>query len=133
MPSPNEHEHELRSLTGSSLTTAAQNLVNLIRPLQLLTLTSSAPNAEAIDRNNVPQILSAIEELVLHLQPETPLYAGFHDGHVHNPLGAAAYAFQDDVILPILQALSHDETDLPPRFSQTSSPIRLYLPSFAIS
>jgi len=80
--------------------------------LQLLTLTSSAPNAEATDCNNVPQILSAIGKLVLHLQPGTPLYAGFHDGHVHNPLGAAAYAFQDDVILPILQALSHDETDL---------------------
>ncbi len=54
-------------------------------------------------------ILSAIESLPLTLAPGEPLYAEFHDGQVHDLLGGAACAFQDDLVEPLLGGLVNDE------------------------
>jgi hypothetical protein len=37
------------------------------------------------------------------------LYAAFHDGQVHDPLGGGSYAFEDDLIQPLLFGLVNDE------------------------
>ncbi|KAI1168937.1 hypothetical protein F5B18DRAFT_658022 [Nemania serpens] len=43
------------------------------------------------------------------LIPNTPLFTTFHDGQVHDPLGGGAYAFQKDIVGPMLLALLEDE------------------------
>ncbi|KAH6641174.1 hypothetical protein F5144DRAFT_527412 [Chaetomium tenue] len=55
------------------------------------------------------EVLSAIESLLRTLNPGQPLYAAFHDGLVHDPLGGGSYAFRDDLIKPLLEGLVHDE------------------------
>ncbi|KAI1099063.1 hypothetical protein F4804DRAFT_345826 [Jackrogersella minutella] len=50
-----------------------------------------------------------MQGLVHTLIPESPLFATFHDGQVHDPLGGGAYAFQNDIAEPVLFALLKDE------------------------
>ncbi|TQN67013.1 hypothetical protein CSHISOI_08440 [Colletotrichum shisoi] len=81
----------------------------------LLTVTDAAaasePPATASARSSscCREILSAIQNLTSALTPRSPLFAAFHDGQVHDPLGAGSYAFQTDILGPVLSALVHDE------------------------
>ncbi|KAK4236810.1 hypothetical protein C8A03DRAFT_16585 [Achaetomium macrosporum] len=77
----------------------------LIGLLHNLTADKGASTPDGSTRD----VLSAIEELLLELTPGAPLYAAFHDGQVHDPLGAGAYAFRDDFIGAILLGLANDE------------------------
>ncbi|KAK5993555.1 hypothetical protein PT974_06989 [Cladobotryum mycophilum] len=54
-------------------------------------------------------IISAIQALASVLFKDRPLFAAFHDGQVHHPLGGGAYAFQNDIVGPVLLALANDE------------------------
>jgi hypothetical protein len=58
---------------------------------------------------NYERILTATQSLVHALIPENPLFMTFHDGQVHDPLGGGAYAFQNDIVGPMLLALLEDE------------------------
>ncbi|KAK0718710.1 hypothetical protein B0T21DRAFT_295630 [Apiosordaria backusii] len=55
------------------------------------------------------EILSAIRDFVPSLNPNNPIFASFHNGQVQNPLGGGSYAFQDDIVGPVLSALVDDE------------------------
>lgn len=89
---------------------AAQELVTLLGPL---TQDGGVPPGHPDDarpeceRGN---ILSAIESLLHVLTPGQPLYPAFHDGKVHDPLGGGAYAFQKDLVGPLMSSLVHDES-----------------------
>lgn len=96
--------------------TAAQNLVRLLVPL----LTDEAGPSSAtsqlaqlqdisLQTSTCREILSAIQALVPTLTPKSPIFATFHDGRVHDPLGGGSYAFQEDVVEPVLLALTNDE------------------------
>ncbi|KAI1108981.1 hypothetical protein F5Y14DRAFT_445026 [Nemania sp. NC0429] len=50
-----------------------------------------------------------MQELTKTLIPGDPLVATFHDGQVHDPLGGGSYAFQKDIVGPLLRALLEDE------------------------
>lgn len=90
----------------SSRVKAAQNLARLLAPL-LSNGTEQCPvNTQP---NNHREILSAIQAFVSKLTPESPIYATFHDGRVHDPLGGGSYAFQNDIVKPVLSALINDE------------------------
>ncbi|KAM0234627.1 hypothetical protein ACHAP5_010021 [Fusarium lateritium] len=96
---------------------AAWNLVNLLTPLLLPNTQSSSatfqqgilPEHGGLPTTSCKEILSAIQALVPTLTPNSPFFAMFHDGEVHNPLGSGSYAFQTDIISPVLQALVNDE------------------------
>ncbi len=90
---------------GSASTAAARALVELLTPLAA----SDKETAVQVPESNVVGILSAIQRLVPTLTPNHPIFASFHDGQVHDPLGAGSYAFRDDVVGPVLSALVHDE------------------------
>lgn len=94
---------------GSQLDTAANKLVDLLGSLP----TDDKISAEA----KSAEVLSAISTLVPALTPNRPLFASFHDGQVHDPLGGGSYAFQFDIIGPMLLALYEDE-----RQSSTEDP-----------
>ncbi|KAF5710899.1 hypothetical protein FMUND_9250 [Fusarium mundagurra] len=55
------------------------------------------------------EILLDVQKLVTALMPEKPIFASFHDGMVHDPLGSGAYAFQGGLIQPLVEALVRDE------------------------
>ncbi|KAI0503049.1 hypothetical protein F5B22DRAFT_640434 [Xylaria bambusicola] len=55
------------------------------------------------------RILTATQRLANALIPDHPLFMTFHDGQVHDPLGGGAYAFQNDIVGPMLLALLEDE------------------------
>ncbi|KAJ5291706.1 hypothetical protein N7478_000957 [Penicillium angulare] len=63
----------------------------------------------ALSSINIEDTLSAIKTLLPTLTPQSPIFASFHDGQVHNPLGGGSYAFQKDLVGPILRALIVDE------------------------
>ncbi|KAF2261440.1 hypothetical protein CC78DRAFT_608167 [Lojkania enalia] len=65
--------------------------------------------ATAIPVKSYIEIISAIQALVPTLSFEKPIFATFHDGEVHDPLGGGAYAFKDDLVEPVLLALINDE------------------------
>ncbi|KAF4447831.1 hypothetical protein F53441_8697 [Fusarium austroafricanum] len=97
--------------------TAARNLVSLLTPLFTSDSRPSSatcpqeqlPELGALPTSRCREILSAIQALVPVLTPNSPIFATFHDGQVHDPLGGGSYAFQTDVIGPILHALINDE------------------------
>jgi hypothetical protein len=89
-------------LGEASSGTAAQKLMGLLHQLETHT---SSPTSHT----NTREILSAIDGLVREVTPGNPLYAAFHDGQVHDPLGAGSYAFRDDFVGPILLGLVDDE------------------------
>ncbi|KJZ73244.1 hypothetical protein HIM_07441 [Hirsutella minnesotensis 3608] len=43
-------------------------------------------------------IADAVQEFIDSRHPQPPLFAALHDGQVHDPLGAASYAFQDGIV-----------------------------------
>ncbi|KAK4032958.1 hypothetical protein C8A01DRAFT_40577 [Parachaetomium inaequale] len=95
----------------SGRASAARDLIALLTPLANL---DEGPVSSRQSDGNPPfsercRILSAIESLLLALVPDQPLYAAFHDGKVHDPLGGGAYAFREDLVGPLLAALVHDE------------------------
>ncbi|KAF7552458.1 hypothetical protein G7Z17_g4299 [Cylindrodendrum hubeiense] len=96
------------ALDGAS---AARNLVSLLTPL--LTddtgYSSGTSSPVQMSTRDCRGILSAIQALVPTLIPDSPIFAAFHDGQVHDPLGGGSYAFQDDLVGPVLQALLNDE------------------------
>ncbi|KAM3451055.1 hypothetical protein MY3296_005562 [Beauveria thailandica] len=55
------------------------------------------------------QILTAVQALVSVVNPTDRLYAAFHDGKTHYPLGGGSYASQKDLVGPLLRALAQDE------------------------
>ncbi|OAR01422.1 hypothetical protein LLEC1_04652 [Akanthomyces lecanii] len=89
---------------------AAQELIDLLEPL-----TTSSDGGEAASGGDGPDtsLLAAIQNLVSVLDPVEPLYAAFHDGKMHHPLGGGSYAFQYDLAGPLLLALAHDEAAEP--------------------
>ncbi|KAJ0163210.1 hypothetical protein CTA2_3343 [Colletotrichum tanaceti] len=96
---------------GAAAAAAAGNLVNLLEPLLADAAGSSESPATVSARSSSRrrEILSAIQHLTSALDPGSPLFAAFHDGQVHDPLGAGSYAFQNDIVGPVLSALVHDE------------------------
>lgn len=101
-------------VTVSRRAAAARKLVGVLNDLILADSTEPGQAASSVSLDSLsggkPQrVLSAIEGLLLELVPGIPLYAAFHDGQVHNPLGAGAYAFRDDLIDPLLFGLANDE------------------------
>ncbi|GAB1212143.1 hypothetical protein ATERTT37_001273 [Aspergillus terreus] len=96
--------------------TAAQNLVRLLLPLLTdeagpcsATIQSAQLQDISLESSSCREILSAIQALVPTLIPKSPIFATFHDGRVHDPLGGGSYAFQEDVVEPVLLALTNDE------------------------
>lgn len=108
-------------LASESRASAAQNLIRLLAPMltdeALAHCSATIPRAQLQDHDddislqtgNCKAILSAIEALVLTLTPQSPIFATYHDGRVHDPLGGGSYAFQEDVVQPVLFALTNDE------------------------
>lgn len=87
---------------------AIRGLVDLLTPLlgdaaQPDSLPAPLANAD------YGEILTAMQGLVHTLIPGSPLCATFHDGQIHDPLGGGAYAFQNDIVKPVLLALLQDE------------------------
>lgn len=116
LSAPTMDSSHLQSRNSSTLefshrATAAQHLVTLLTPL--LTEKPQPLLAEGVQGrpsiNNYRDILSAIRSLTSNLVPDSPVFSAFHDGRVHDPLGAGSYAFHNDLVEPILQALQHDE------------------------
>ncbi|KAJ4017439.1 hypothetical protein NW761_014980 [Fusarium oxysporum] len=101
----------------SDRATAARNLVSLLtalftadaRPSSATCPQAQLPGLDALPTGSCREILSAIQALVPALTPNSPIFATFHDGQVHDPLGGGSYAFQADVVAPILLALMNDE------------------------
>ncbi|UKZ58248.1 hypothetical protein TrVGV298_012115 [Trichoderma virens] len=85
---------------------AASRLISII---DTLTLTGGSSNEGG---SHETAIFSAIQDFLLVLSPHRPLYAGFHDGQVHNPLGGGAYAFKEGLISPTILSLMNDEVFL---------------------
>ncbi|PGG98969.1 hypothetical protein AJ79_08744 [Helicocarpus griseus UAMH5409] len=92
---------------SDSCTAAARNLLRLLNPL----LKDEPPPTIVPGQlqSSCGEILSAIQALVPTLIPKSPIFANFHDGQVHDPLGGGSYAFQEDVVQPLLLALTNDE------------------------
>ncbi|KAK3297267.1 uncharacterized protein B0H64DRAFT_473404 [Chaetomium fimeti] len=90
---------------------AARDLIALLTPLINEEEGPALPKASN-GTSPVPdrrKVLSAVESLLHTLTPEKPLYAAFHDGQVHDPLGGGSYAFREDLVRPLLEGLVHDE------------------------
>lgn len=96
---------------------AAQKLISLLTPLAASPNCAEASfepsSAASLPASRCKAILSAIRALTPTLVPDHPVFATFHDGHVHDPLGGGSYAFQDGIVEPILLALKNDETMSP--------------------
>jgi len=99
----------------SSRNAAVWQLVNLLTPLLGERPSASAAAVAAAAPSVTPstpsyqEILAAIQGVTRTLIPGTPLSTVFHDGQVHDPLGGGAYAFQNDIVAPVLSALRADE------------------------
>lgn len=132
--------HPHKEAAASNRAAAARNLIRLLTPLLTDDVMDEGPNSAILSRsqsrsqsplisrpaclpehvalqptssiNSYREILSAIQALAITLIPKGPVFATFHDGQVHDPLGGGAYAFQDDVIEPVLLALKNDENHL---------------------
>ncbi|KAJ5397836.1 hypothetical protein N7509_005949 [Penicillium cosmopolitanum] len=108
---------------------AAQNLIGLLTPLVPdETGSSSTP----LQTSSPREVLYAVQTLVSTLRPESPVFATFHDGRVHDPLGGGSYAFQKDVVEPVLFALMNDEIlsngEKEPLLSMKVTPPKIYSP-----
>lgn len=101
----------------SDRATDARNLARLlpslltdeVGPSSVKSPPAQLPEPTALRNNICGQILTAIQDLVPTLLPNSPIFATFHDGQVHDPLGGGSYAFEDDVVGPILLGLINDE------------------------
>ena len=95
---------------------AAQHLMTLLSPLLAIdtdsapaTTQTAQPRDTTLQETSCKEILSAIESFVSTLIPESPVFATFHDGKAHDPLGGGSYAFQKGLVEPVLRALVNDE------------------------
>lgn len=106
--------NRLDVLENSNRTEAARKLIGLLTPLSLPPdHTGTSPDlleTAILPSSRCREILSAIQALAPTLIPDNPVFATFHDEHVHDPLGGGSYAFQDNITEPILLALKNDET-----------------------
>lgn len=101
----------------NSLSTAAKRLVEKLTPLidrgrkraGPKTDPAMGPGASEDDDETRKGILSAIRDFVPSLNPKDPIFVGYHNGQVENPLGGGSYAFQHDIVGPVLSALVDDE------------------------
>ncbi|KAK3934131.1 hypothetical protein QBC46DRAFT_462783 [Diplogelasinospora grovesii] len=73
------------------------------------TAPAQRPEQTALPTSSCREIISAMQALVPTLIPDKPIFATFHDGQVHDPLGGGSYAFQNDIIGPVVSALMNDE------------------------
>ena len=90
--------------------TAARDLIALLSPLvEDIAERSSTSSDDLLPTSSYRNILSTIQSLVPTLTPKSPKFATFHDGQVHDPLGGGSYAFQHDIVEPVLLALVSDE------------------------
>ncbi|KAJ6013507.1 hypothetical protein N7540_008098 [Penicillium herquei] len=102
------------SRSVSSRAGAAQELVRLLSPLL-----PDQPFSRQLEAEEQREILSAIQNLVPTLSRDNRVFATFHDGQVHDPLGGGSYAFEKDLVGPLLTALEDDEIySLTPENSQ---------------
>ncbi|KAK4161328.1 hypothetical protein QBC43DRAFT_323841 [Cladorrhinum sp. PSN259] len=85
--------------------TAARRLIGLLTPL----LDPSPMDSSKVDGETRKEILAAIQDFMPSLNQKNPIFTSFHDGQVQNPLGGGSYAFQHDIVGPILSGLVHDE------------------------
>lgn len=113
--------HPHRDAAANNRAAAARNLIGLLTPLLMdvgpgseiiSPLPARLPEHDALQASSNREILSAVQALAISLIPNSPVFATFHDGQVHDPLGGGAYAFQDDIIKPLLLALINDEKHL---------------------
>lgn len=97
-------------LPGVDVATAARRLVGLLTPLlDRGGETGSTIHLSENDDETCKEILSAIRDFVPTLNSHSPIFAAFHNGQVQNPLGGGSYAFQHDIVDPVLSALVDDE------------------------
>lgn len=103
---------------ATAAATAARNLATLLTPrrtdgveaYEVAVPATQLPEYVApATTSNCREILSAIQDFVPTLNPNDPIFAAFHNGQVHDPLGGGSYAFQNDILGPVLSALAHDE------------------------
>ncbi|KAJ8130199.1 hypothetical protein O1611_g3427 [Lasiodiplodia mahajangana] len=87
---------------------AIRELIDVLTPIVTNTAQSSSLSA-SLENTNYGEILTAMQSLANELIPKNPLFMTFHDGQVHDPLGGGAYAFQNDIVGPVLLALLEDE------------------------
>ncbi|KAI1816709.1 hypothetical protein GGS20DRAFT_173211 [Poronia punctata] len=102
---------EERIVCPSERAATIQEFVDIVSPLlKETTQPDLSPSPPTIP--NFDQVLTSMERVVRALVPERPLFASFHDGQVHDPLGGGSYAFERDVVGPVLRALAKDEEPL---------------------
>ncbi|KZZ87682.1 hypothetical protein BBO_09582 [Beauveria brongniartii RCEF 3172] len=97
---------------------AAQDLIELVKSL---TIPNNKDGATSSDDGFEAQILTAVQALLSVVNPTDRLYAAFHDGKTHYPLGGGSYAFQKDLVGPLLRALAQDEETMKLREASSSS------------
>ena len=104
------------------LATVAGHLIELLEPLASVNGSAAREHEHGGSPDEETRsILATIQALMTVLHPGRPLFAAFHDGQVHNPLGAGAYACEQDVVGPLLLALANDEVKVKPLSSGSSS------------
>ncbi|KAI1822967.1 hypothetical protein F4861DRAFT_540472 [Xylaria intraflava] len=91
-------------MSSSARAKAAQRLTDLLTPLLGTETQPGSPPTVPYE-----EILTAMQGLAHTLIPEHPLSTIYHDGEVHDPLGGGSYAFQNDIVEPVLRALLRDE------------------------
>ncbi|KAK4456782.1 hypothetical protein QBC42DRAFT_280566 [Cladorrhinum samala] len=95
------------------LSAAAQRLVEKLTPLidrgRERTDPAMDRDASGNDDETRNDILAAIRDLVPSLDPNDSIFVGYHNGRSENPLGGGSYAFQHDIVGPVLNALVDDE------------------------
>ncbi|KAM3442270.1 hypothetical protein NHJ13734_002469 [Beauveria thailandica] len=93
----------------------------LDRACQVFTISNDEYGATSSGDDFEAQILTAVQALVSVVKPTDRLYAAFHDGKTHYPLGGGSYAFQKDLVGPLLRALAQDEVAMKLREASSSS------------
>ncbi|KAJ5717277.1 hypothetical protein N7488_002923 [Penicillium malachiteum] len=101
---PHRDEHLPNAQSVRSRAGAVQELLRSLSPLLPDQLFSR--ELQAAEQRD---ILSAIQNLVPTLSRDNRVFATFHDGQVHDPLGGGSYAFEKDLVGPLLTALKDDE------------------------
>ncbi|KAI0878342.1 hypothetical protein GGS24DRAFT_496893 [Hypoxylon argillaceum] len=106
---------------SSSRNTSIQELVHLLNAQLDDSARSDPPPTNPATIMSYEKVLTCIQRAVKELIPGTPLFTIFHDGQVHDPLGGGAYAFQKDLIDPVIRALLYDERLCSPETGNSQS------------
>ncbi|KAK8148855.1 hypothetical protein G3M48_008961 [Beauveria asiatica] len=93
----------------------------LDRACQVFTISNDKYGATSSGDDFEAQILTAVQALVSVVKPTDRLYAAFHDGKTHYPLGGGSYAFQKDLVGSLLRTLAQDEVAMKRREASSSS------------